>query len=83
MKVDPLMIIVVVGTLLTLLIERIFYYRSKYRKKNNNPGNPNHGERIQECETEIRNLKENNTEAHRLIREEIRKLGGRIDGMRR
>lgn len=83
MQIDPLMVIVVVGTLMTLLVERIFYYRSKYRKKNNKPENPSHGERIATLEEAVDNQEKNNEKDHRLIREDIRKLGGRIDRIKK
>ena len=51
MQVDPLMIVAVLG-MASLLIERVFYYRSKYKKKNsNNPGG--YGERMGKIETRL------------------------------
>ena len=89
MEIDPVLIIVVVGSVGGLLIERFFYYRSKYRKKPitvpnpPKPDNPGHGERLGILETEIENLKENNEKDHQLIRGDIRKLSNLLNGMRR
>ena len=59
MQVDPLMIVAVLG-MASLLIERIFYYRSRYKKKDNpsRPENPSHGERLMGLETDVENIKE-------------------------
>ena len=80
MEVNPLTVVAVVGVG-SLFIERIYYYRSIYKRKNNNPHNPSspvdyhgHGERISATETEIENLKDNNDKDHGLIRDDIRKL---------
>lgn len=82
MEVDPVLIIVVIGSVGGLLIERVFYYKSKYGKKPkkdtvaivpSEPDNPGHGERIKEVETELENLKENNDKDHALIRSENEK----------
>lgn len=80
MDIDPLTVFAV-GGVASLLIERFFYYRSKYRNKKN--GNPGHGERIQNCETEIKNLKENNKVDHELIRKDIRKLFNLFNGLKK
>ena len=65
----------------SLFIERIYYYRSVYKKKNNNPHNPsppvdyhNHEGRISSLETGVVDLKDNNKDDHALIREDIHKL---------
>lgn len=58
MEIDPVLIIVVGGSVGALLIERIFYYRSKYRNKDN----PSHGERIATLEEAVENIKEDITE---------------------
>lgn len=55
MQVDPLTVVAVLG-MASLLIERIFYYRSRYRKKNNNPGN--YGERMGKIETRLEDIEE-------------------------
>jgi len=55
MELDPLTIIAVVG-MASLLIERVFYYKSRYRKRNNNPGG--YGERIGKIETKIENIED-------------------------
>lgn len=80
MEVNPLTVVSVVGVG-SLFIERVFFYRAYYKKKNNNPHNPsppvdyhNHGERIASLETEIINTKENNDKDHNLIRGDIQKL---------
>ena len=53
MQVDPLTVVAVLG-MASLLIERIFYYRSRYRKKNNNPGN--YGTKIGKIETRLEDI---------------------------
>ena len=55
MQVDPLTVVAVLG-MASLLIERIFYYRSKYKKKGNNPGN--YGERMGKIETRLEDIEE-------------------------
>ena len=43
MQIDPVLIIVIIGSVGGLLIERFFYYKSKYKQKNNTKievGNP-------------------------------------------
>ena len=93
MQIDPVLIIVVMGSVGGLLIERFFYYRSKYKDKKTdkipippNPGkseNPSHGERLMGLETDVENLKENNEKDHRLIRGDIRKLFNLLNGLQR
>ena len=93
MEIDPALIIVVIGSVGGLLIERFFYYRSKYKEKKtekieipNNPGkseNPSHGERLMGLETDVENLRENNKEAHELMRKSIDRLSTQINGLRR
>ena len=63
MEVDPALIIVVIGSVGGLLIERFFYYRSKYKEKKackpvdlGNPGN--YGERIATLEEAVQNIKD-------------------------
>jgi len=56
MQVDPVLIIVVIGSVGGLLIERFFYYRSKYKKKK--PENPSHGERLATLEEAVENIKD-------------------------
>lgn len=80
MEVNPLTVVAVVGVG-SLFIERIYYYRSVYKKKNSIPHNPstlvdyhNHGERIASLETEIINIKDGNEKDHGLIRGDIQKL---------
>lgn len=97
MEVNPLTIVAVVGVG-SLFIERIYYYRSVYKKKNSNPHNPsspvdyhNHGERIATLEEAIDNQEKNNEKDHTLIREDIhkltnlfnRKIFGVLNGMRK
>ena len=92
MEIDPVLIIVVIGSVGGLLIERFFYYRSKYKEKKTdkipispNPGkaeNPTHGERISSLETAYEGLEKNNEKDHRLIRGDIRKLFNLMNGMR-
>lgn len=53
MELDPLTIIAVLG-MASLLIERVFYYRSRYRKRNNNPGG--YGERMGKIETRLEDI---------------------------
>ena len=55
MQIDPLTVVAVLG-MASLLIERIFYYRSRYRKKNNNPGN--YGIKIGKLETKVEDIEE-------------------------
>lgn len=55
MQVDPLMVVAVLG-MASLLIERVFYYRSRYRKRNNNPGN--YGVKIGQLETKVKNIED-------------------------
>lgn len=56
MQVDPLTVVAVLG-MASLLIERVFYYRSRYRKKNsNNPGN--YGVKIGQLETRVKNIED-------------------------
>jgi len=81
MKVDPILLIIMTGSIGGLLIERFFYYRLKYKKKNNNPYNPsppvdyhNHEGRISSLETGIGDIKESNERDHGLIRGDIQKL---------
>lgn len=93
MEVDPALIIVVIGSVGGLLIERFFYYRSKYKEKKidkipipPNPvklENPSHGERLMGLETDVENLKESNEKDHYLIRKSIEKLSTQINGMRK
>ena len=80
MEVNPLTVVSVVGVG-SLFIERIFYYRAHYKRRNNNPNNPsppvdyhNHEGRISSVETGIGNIKEANERDHGLIRQDIQKL---------
>jgi len=80
MEVNPLTVVAIVGVG-SLFIERIYYYRSVYKKKNNNPYNPsppvdyhNHGERIATLEEAVDNVEKNNEKDHGLIRGDIQKL---------
>jgi len=97
MEVNPLTVVAVVGVG-SLFIERVFFYRAYYKKKNNNPHNPSppvdyhkHGERISVLETGIIDLKDHNKDDHALIREDIhkltnlfnRKIFGVLNGMRK
>ena len=91
MDIDPLTVFAV-GGVASLLIERFFYYRSKYKEKKNevlpesepiNPENPSHGERIATLEEAVDNQEKNNEKDHRLIRADIKKLGERIDRMKK
>ena len=90
MQIDPVLIIVVGGSVGALLIERVFYYKSKYKEKKTDklipavvPDNPGYGERIGILETEVKNLKEDNKEDHELMRKDIRKLFNLLNGLRR
>ena len=81
MEIDPVLIIVVAGSVGGLWIERFFYYRSKYKKKNSNPHNPsspvdyhNHEGRISSLETGMGNVEKANERDHGLIRGDILKL---------
>jgi len=56
MELDPLTVVAVLG-MVSLLIERVFYYRSKYRK-NRKPENPSHGERLATLEEAVETIKE-------------------------
>lgn len=55
MEIDLWTVFFIVG-MGSLLIERIFYYRSKYSKKNKKPENPTLGERMVKLETKIENI---------------------------
>lgn len=83
MDIDPLTVFAV-GGVASLLIERFFYYRSKYKEKrietlpseseeSDNPGHSTHGERIASLETDIGNLKTDNKDDHEQIRKENEK----------
>ena len=54
MQIDPLTVVAVLG-MASLLIERVFYYRSRYKKKNNNPG---YGVKIGQLETRVMNIED-------------------------
>lgn len=82
MQVDPLTIFAV-GGVASLLIERFFYYKSKYKQKNSKPENPSHGERIATLEKGQEELEKNNEKDHRLIRADIKKLFNLFNGMRK
>lgn len=69
MEIDLWTILFIVG-MGSLLIERIFYYRSKYSKKNKKPENPSHGERLATLEEAVENIKNDIDE----IKEEIYRL---------
>lgn len=56
MELDPLTVVAVLG-MVSLLIERVFYYKSRYRK-NKKPENPSHGERIATLEKGQENIEE-------------------------
>lgn len=56
MELDPLTVVAVLG-MVSLLIERVFYYKSRY-KKNRKPENPTHGERIATLEEAVQNIKD-------------------------
>lgn len=58
MQIDPMLIIVVIGSVGGLLIERFFYYRSKYKKRDSKPENPSHGERLATLEEAVETIKE-------------------------
>jgi len=61
-----------VGGVASLLIERFFYYKSKYKNKKNEKPNPgNYGERLAKVEEAIENLKE-----------AIREIKRRLNNMR-
>ena len=97
MEVNPLTVVAVVGVA-SLLIEKVFYYKAKYKKRNNTPHNPGlpidyhkHGERIASLETGMDNIKDSNEKDHALIRGDIqkltnlfnRKIFGVLNGMRK
>ena len=93
MEISPALIIVMIGSVGTLLVERFFYYRSKYKDKKTEKvpippdpvkiENPSHGERIATLEEAVDNMEKNNEKDHRLIRGDIRKLFSLLNGMRR
>lgn len=56
MEIDPFTAVAVLG-MASLLIERVFYYRSRYRK-NRKHENPDHGERLATLEEAMENVKE-------------------------
>ena len=89
MEVNPLMVVSVVGVG-SLFIERIFFYKAYYKRKNNNPHNPSppidyhvHGERISSLETAQEKLEKNNEKDHLLIRQDIRKIFNLFNGIRK
>lgn len=57
MELDPLTVVAVLG-MASLLIERVFYYRSRYKKRNDKPDNPGYGERIATLEEAVENIEE-------------------------
>lgn len=57
MQLDPLTVVAVLG-MASLLIERVFYYRSRYKKRNDKTENPGHGERIATLEEAVENIKD-------------------------
>lgn len=61
MEVNPLTIAAIVGVA-SLLIERVFYYSSKYKK---NPGK--YGERIAKLEEAVDNIKQDIIEINRKL----------------
>ena len=65
MELDPLTVVAVLG-MVSLLIERVFYYKSRYRK-NKKPENPTHGERIATLEEAVENIKEDIKEINRKL----------------
>lgn len=68
MRIDLWTVLFTVG-MISLLIERVFYYRSKYKiKKNSKPENPGHGERLATLEEAVENIKE-----------DIRKIEGKLN----
>lgn len=80
MQLDPLTIFAA-GGVASLLIERFFYYKSRYKnKKNDNPG---YGERIATLEKGQELLEKSNEKDHRLIRKDIQKLFGLFNGIRK
>lgn len=93
MVIDPVLIIVVAGSVGALLIERVFYYRLKYAEKKKkkpvcvhpnpveNTENPSHGERLMGLETDMENLRGENNKDHDLIRKSIDNLSTRINGV--
>ena len=94
MEIDPLTIFAV-GGVASLLIERFFYYKSKYKERKiealpepesdnpGNPENPTHGERIAGLEKGQELLEKSNEKDHRLIRADIKKLFNLLNGIRR
>lgn len=74
-----------VGGVASLLIERFFYYKSKYKGKKNDKldENPGYGERIATVEEGLRNLKTDNKEDHELMRKDIRKIFGLLDKLKK
>lgn len=80
MEVDAWTIFAV-GGVASLLIERFFYYKSKYKaKKNDNPGDD---VKLGKLETKVEEMDKDNEKDHKLIREDIRKLSNLLNGMRR
>jgi len=63
MQIDPWMFFAV-GGVVSLLIERVFYYKSKYSKKDNPY---RYGERIATLEAEVNNIKDDISEIKRRI----------------
>jgi len=57
MELDPLTVVAVLG-MVSLLIERVFYYKSRYKKNKKDDENPSHGERIATLEEAVQNIKD-------------------------
>ena len=53
------------------------------RKSSSDLENPGYGERIKGVETEIENLKDSNDKDHRLIRQDIQKLFGLFNAVKK
>lgn len=78
MKIDPITIFMV-GSILTLVIERIFYYKSRYQKKDDTTklsNNPHpcakHGERLAGLE-----------KGQELIEERLDRIEDKVNGLKR
>ena len=70
-----------VGGVASLLIERFFYYKSRYKTKKNDKSddNPGYGERIGKLETAQEQCEKDNEKDHRLIRADIKRLFELVD----
>jgi len=77
------------GWLIVLTLAQIVYIglkvmeRRNGKKKEIKPDNPGYGERIASLETGMENMKDNNEKDHRLLRNDIQKLFGFFNAVKK